>query len=86
MSKEATKSRSKSAHKEDGIAKVENMLPEGSWQRTALGVTAAAGSGLLLVSLIGVGPVAVAGAAGYLAFRELRKSRRVHHRAATSEG
>jgi len=84
MAKE-TGTKSHKAHKENGIAKVESVLPEGSWQRTALGVTVAAGSGLLLTSLIGVGPVAVAGAAGYLAFRELRKTRRAH-RHATAEG
>jgi len=79
MEKEvATKSR-RGGHK-NGIAKVESMLPEGSWQRTTFGVAVAAGGGLLLTTLIGVGPVAVAGAAGYLAYRELRK----HGKAAAS--
>ena len=74
MSKEiATKSHK--THKTNGIAKVESLVPEGSWQRTALGVAAAAGGGLIATALIGVGPVAIAGAAGYLAYREMARSR-----------
>jgi uncharacterized protein YjbJ (UPF0337 family) len=39
--------------------------------QVGVGVVAAAGAGLLLVSMFSVGAVAVAGAAGYLAYREL---------------
>ena len=86
MNKEvAMKSHSgKHGHKGNGIAKVESALSEGSWQRTALGVAIAAGGGLLATTFIGVGPVAVAGAAGYLAYRELR-SRKSRHARATAE-
>jgi len=38
-------------------------------QEVALGVTAAAGGGLIAAFLFGVGPAALAGAAGYLAYR-----------------
>jgi hypothetical protein len=63
----------KSAHKGvDPIATVENVLPAGSWQRVTLGVAAAAGGGLLAAAIVGVGPAAIAGAAGYLAYRGLR--------------
>jgi len=58
-------------HAKDAAATVESLLPTGSWQRVALGVAAAAGGGLLAVALVGVGPAAVAGAAGYLAYRKL---------------
>ena len=46
-------------------------LPEalnGPW-RVPIGVAAAAGGGLLAAAIIGVGPAAIAGAAGYLAYR-----------------
>jgi hypothetical protein len=49
---------------------------DASWERLALGVGAAAGGGLLAAMWIGVGPVALAGAAGYLAYRELNEKRR----------
>ena len=39
--------------------------------KVGVGVVAAAGAGLVLVSMFSVGAVAVAGAAGYLAYREL---------------
>ena len=53
---------------------VESLLPVGSWQRVAAGVAAAAGGGLLAVAAVGVGPAAIAGAAGYLAYRGLNGS------------
>ncbi|HXX65898.1 MAG TPA: hypothetical protein VEK07_01875 [Polyangiaceae bacterium] len=74
MNKEVVKSHSEhKTHKGTGIAKVESLAPEGSWQRTALGIVVAAGGGLLATALLGVGPVAIAGTAGYLAYREMRK-------------
>jgi hypothetical protein len=54
-------------------------LGEGIIQNPAVqvgvGVVAAAGAGLVLVSMFSVGAVAVAGAAGYLAYRELSGKR-----------
>jgi uncharacterized protein YjbJ (UPF0337 family) len=54
-------------------------LGEGIIQNRAVqvgvGVVAAAGAGLVLVSMFSVGAVAVAGAAGYLAYRELSGKR-----------
>jgi len=65
----------KPAHKiggrHEGSNTAETLMPPGSWQRVALGVAAAAGGGLIAVTVIGVGPAAVAGAAGYLAYRGL---------------
>ena len=59
------------AHGKDPMATAEALLPTGSWQRLTVGVAAAAGGGLLAVSMLGAGPVAIAGAAGYLAYRGL---------------
>jgi len=54
---------------EEGLATVEALLPTGSAQRVAAGVAAAAGGALVLAAIFGVGPTALAGAAGYLAYR-----------------
>lgn len=63
----------KAAHAREKAAleTVETILPTGSWQRVAVGVAAAAGGGLLAAAAVGVGPAAIAGAAGYLAYRGL---------------
>jgi hypothetical protein len=58
----------------DGYAAVESYLPTGSQQRAAGGIVAAAGGALLAAVAFGVGPAALAGAAGYLAYRETRGS------------
>ena len=50
---------------------VESYLPVGSWQRVTAGVAGAAVGGLVAAALVGVGPAALAGAAGYLAYRGL---------------
>jgi hypothetical protein len=50
-------------------AKVQALLPPGSPQRAAAEVAAAAGGALLAAATFGVGPAALAGAAGYLAYR-----------------
>jgi hypothetical protein len=50
-------------------------MEEHEWPRLTAGVAAAAGAGLLIASVIGVGPAAIAGAAGYLAYRELHGKR-----------
>jgi hypothetical protein len=54
-------------------AKVDSLLPPGSPQRTAAGVAAAAGGALLAAAAVGVGPAALAGAVGYLVYRETRR-------------
>jgi len=57
----------------DISARVESLLPAGSPQRAAVGVAAAAGGALLAAAAFGVGPVALAGAVGYLVYRETRR-------------
>lgn len=56
----------------EGSTILESILTTGSWQRVTVGVAAAAGAGLLAASLVGVGPAALAGAAGYLAYRGMK--------------
>jgi hypothetical protein len=65
--------------------RAEALMPAGSWQRIALGVAAAASGGLIAVSVLGVGPAAVAGAAGYLAYRGLTGRRQEQGRLAGQE-
>jgi hypothetical protein len=74
------KSSHRAAHRQGGEepAHEEHTTREkwdSSWERVALGVAAAAGSGLLAAATIGVGPAALAGAAGYAAYRALREKR-----------
>ena len=59
-----------------GVARAlgQGILQNGA-VRVGVGVLAAAGAGLVLVSMAGVGATAVAGAAGYLAYRELTAKR-----------
>jgi hypothetical protein len=57
----------------DIAARVESLLPTGSSQRAAVGVAAAAGGALLAAAALGVGPAALAGAVGYLVYRETRR-------------
>jgi hypothetical protein len=58
------------SHLKDGYAAVESYLPTGPQQRAVGGIPAAAGGALLAAAAFGVGPAALAGAAGYLAYRE----------------
>jgi len=60
----------------EGYAAVESYFPTGSQQRTVGGIAAAAGGALLASAAFGVGPVALAGAAGYLVYRETRGSKK----------
>jgi hypothetical protein len=53
-------------------ATVRSLLPAGSKERVAVGVAAAAGGALLVSATLGVGATALAGAAGYAAYRGLR--------------
>lgn len=55
----------------EGFGIADSLLQPNTWQRTTLGVAAAAGGGLLAVAMLGVGPAAIAGTAGYLAYRGL---------------
>lgn len=63
-----------------------SLFGEGSWERVAMGVGAAAGGGLLAAALVGVGPAALAGAAGYLAYRGLIRQQRESPREAHQRG
>ncbi len=83
MSKEATQHAEKATREEAAEGKherapatLDSMLPPGSWQRVAAGVAAAAGGGLIAAAAVGVGPAALAGAAGYLAYRSLNGERK----------
>jgi hypothetical protein len=62
-------------HHVDASATVDSILPIGSWQRLAAGVTAAAAGGLLAAAMVGVGPASIAGAAGYLAYRGMKEKK-----------
>jgi len=75
--------------KKEGLAEavhIDTLLPAGSWQRVAVGVAAAAGGGLVAAALIGVGPVAIAGTAGYLAYRGMTGSRTGTHSEGNGRG
>jgi hypothetical protein len=52
---------------------VESYLPAGSPQRTVAGVGTAALVALLAAAVLGVGPAALAGAAGYLVYQETHR-------------
>ncbi len=56
-----------------GLRMVESYLPAGSTQRTAAEIAAGMGGALLAAAIIGVGPTALAGAAGYLVYRETHR-------------
>ena len=68
-----TSAKSDNEHKaaSDGFAIVGSFLPTGSPQRAAVGIAAAAGGALAAVAMLGLGPAALAGAAGYLVYREI---------------
>lgn len=59
------------SHKEEKVEmkKLGNGFDEPSTTKVAVGVAAAGGAGLLAATLVGVGPAALAGAAGYLAYK-----------------
>lgn len=56
----------------EGFA-IESYLPPGSPQRTTAEIAAAAGAALIAAAAIGAGPAALAGAAGYLVYRETHR-------------
>ena len=55
----------------DISAAIESMVPPGSPERIAAGVAAVTGGALLAGATLGAGPAALAGAAGYLAYKGL---------------
>jgi len=57
------------AHGKDGFA-IESWLPAGSPQRATAEIVTAAAGALIAAAVLGVGPAALAGAAGYLVYRE----------------
>jgi hypothetical protein len=63
----------------NGLA-IESFLPTGSPQRTVAGIAAAAGGALIAATVLGLGPAALAGAAGYLAYREISRGREPEER------
>jgi len=56
-----------------GWTAIETYLPAGSTERTTAEIVAGMGGALLAAALIGVGPTALAGAAGYLVYRETHR-------------
>ena len=68
----------KAAHKngKDGSATIESLLPAGSPERVAVGTAAAVGGALIAGATIGVGPAALAGVAGYVAYRGMSGKRK----------
>jgi hypothetical protein len=60
----------------DGSRTVQSLFPLGSSRRVAAGIAAAAGTALFAGLTFGVGPAALAGAAGYLAYRGLSGERK----------
>jgi len=56
-----------------GWTAIDTYLPAGSTERTAAEIAAGMGGALLAAALIGVGPTALAGATGYLVYRETHK-------------
>ena len=58
----------------DALAMLRAYLPAGSRQRHVAKIAAAAGGALLAAAVLGAGPAALAGACGYLVYRETRRS------------
>jgi len=59
------------ARGKDGFA-IESWLPAGSPQRTTAEIATAAAGALIAAAVLGAGPAALAGAAGYMMYRETR--------------
>lgn len=58
---------------ESGLAMIGSYIPPGSPQRMAAEIAAAMGGALLVAAVIGVGPAALAGTAGYVVYRETHR-------------
>jgi hypothetical protein len=79
MTKQATarSEKSGSVHKlEHRRNKKDETAERASWPRVTAGVAAAAGGGLLAAAVLGVGPAAIAGVAGYIAYRGLSEEKK----------
>lgn len=59
--------------KPEGLALVDSYLPAGSPQRVAAEIAAAAAGALIAAAVLGVGPAALAGTAGYVMYRETHR-------------
>jgi hypothetical protein len=57
----------------DPFAVIDAYLPTGSPQRAVAGIAAAAGGALIAAAMFGAGTAALAGAAGYVVYRETFK-------------
>lgn len=74
MSKRTVKGSASAGGEPPRIASMlESYLPAGSRERTAAKIAAAAGGALIAAAVLGVGPAALAGAAGYLVYRETHR-------------
>ena len=65
--------RHRTVTKHEGFELIESYLPAGSPQRAAAGIGAAAVGALLAAAVVGVAPAALAGAAGYVVYRETHR-------------
>jgi len=59
--------------KPEGFELIETYLPAGSPQRAVAGIGAAVVGALLAAAVVGVGPAALAGAAGYVVYHETHR-------------
>jgi len=59
---------------EHGLEMVASYLPAGSPQRAMAGIAGAIAGVLLAAAVIGVGPTALAGAAGYVVYHETHRA------------
>lgn len=76
LKKKSTSSRTRTAASKstpDALALLQAYLPAGSRKRSVAKIAAAAGGALIAAAVLGVGPAALAGAAGYLMYREARR-------------
>jgi hypothetical protein len=69
--KPATTHEEMAEREEEEHRRLHTYMERHPWPKLTAGFVGAAGLGLLAVSMIGVGPAAVAGAAGYLAIRQM---------------
>ena len=60
----------------DAFAIVDAYVPTGSPQRAVAGIAVAAGGALLAAAMFGAGTAALAGAAGYVVYREMSGERK----------
>jgi hypothetical protein len=66
----------------EGSSAVESKMKPGSPERMAAGIAAAAGGALIAAATLGVGQTALAGAAGYAAYRGMKKEKKARPLAA----